>query len=98
VKQLAPNFWRIIGNYGFMEKADIVSLLNQAEKFGCTVNLSDITYYVGHETIMHCPDGTGLPLWQEKIFAFLQHNSVQVHEYLNLPRESVVEIGRQIEI
>jgi len=57
-----------------------------------------VTYYVGHETIRHCASGTGLPLWQEKIYAFLQRNSAQIHEYLNLPYESVVEIGRQVEI
>jgi KUP system potassium uptake protein len=97
-ERLAPDFWRLIASYGFMEKPDIPSLLQQAKKRGCDLDLSDVTYYVGHETIMHCPDGTGLPLWQEMIYAFLQRNSAQIHEYLNLPHESVIEIGRQIEI
>jgi KUP system potassium uptake protein len=98
IVELAPDFWRLIAHYGFMEKPDIPLLLQEAVKEGCNLDLRDITYYVGHETILHCPDGTGLPLWQEKIFAFLQRNSTQIHEYLNLPPESVVEIGRQIEI
>jgi len=95
---VAPDFWRLIGSYGFMDKPDIPALLRQAKKSGSNLDLSDVTYYVGHETILHCPDGTGLPLWQEKIYAFLQRNSAQIHDYLNLPRESVVEIGKQIEV
>lgn len=98
IECLAPNFWRIIGHYGFMEKSDIPKLLKQASNQGCSLDLNDTTYYVGHETILHCPDGTGLPIWQEKIFAFLQRNSAQIDEFLNLPSESVIEIGRQIEI
>ena len=98
IERLAPNFWRIIAHYGFMEKPNIPSVLFQAAKKGCHLDLSDVTYYVGHETILHCSDGTGLPLWQEKIFALLQRNSAQIHEFLNLPTGSVVEIGRQVEI
>ena len=98
IQCLAPNFWRLVAYYGFMEKPDVRSLLLEAKDKGCVLDLSDLTYYVGHETILHCANGTGLPLWQEKIFAFLQRNSSQIHEFLNLPRESVVEIGRQIEI
>jgi len=98
IHSLAPNFWRLIGNYGFMEKPDVPKLLQQAKKQGCPLDLNDVTYYVAHETILHCPNGTGLPLWQEKIYAFLQRNSSEIPEYLNLPRESIVEIGREIEI
>ncbi len=98
VEQLAPEFWRLIGSYGYMESPNIPALLQHASQRGCKLDLSDITYYVGHETIRHCPDGSGLPLWQEKIYAFLQRNSAQIHEYLSLPYESVVEIGRQVEI
>jgi KUP system potassium uptake protein len=95
---VAPNFWRLIGHYGFMEKPVIPELLKEASQRGCLVDLCDVTYYVGHETILHCTNGSGLPLWQEKIFALMQRNSAQIHGYLSLPHDSVVEIGRQIEI
>jgi len=98
IETLAPNFWRLVANYGFMEKLDIPLLLREVQKKGCEIDLKDITYYVGRETILHCSKNTGLPLWQEKIFAFLQRNSTHIHEYLNLPLKSVVEIGREIEI
>jgi len=97
-EKIAPDFWRLIGTYGFMEKPDIPKLLQQARAAGCELDLSDVTYYVGHETVIHCPDGKGLPLWQEKIYALLQRNSAKITDYLHLPSDSVVEIGRQIEV
>jgi len=98
IQLLAPNFWRITAHYGFMDKADIPEILRQAKKLGCDLDLGDVTYYVSHETIMHRPDGTGLPAWQVGLYAFMQRNSVQISEYLSLPREAVVELSRQIEI
>ena len=98
VEPLAPNFWRVIAQYGFMEKPDIPALVKQAKTLVPELDLRDVTYYVGHETILHCPDGTGLPIWREKLYAFMQRNSAQIGEYFRLPPAAVVEIGRQIEI
>jgi len=98
VEPLAPNFWRAIAHYGFMEKPDIPALVTHAKTLVPDLDLRDVTYYVGHETILHCPDGTGLPVWREKLYAFMQRNSAQIGEYFRLPPAAVVEIGRQVEI
>jgi len=97
-KEIAPNFWRAIACYGFMERPDIPQLLTQAHNEGCEVDLKDLTYYVGHETIVPREDHKGLPLWVESIFAFMGRNSVHVSDYFHLPQDAVVEIGRQISI
>jgi KUP system potassium uptake protein len=34
--------------------------------------------------------------WLERLFAFMQRNSVHVGDFLHLPPEAVVEIGRQV--
>ena len=98
IEELAPDFWRVIGQYGFMEKPDIPALLQQARARQGRFDLTDVVYYIGRETILPSPDGTGLPLWQADLYALLQRNAAQIQKYLSLPRESVVEIGRQIEI
>jgi KUP system potassium uptake protein len=98
IETLDTGFWRVTAAYGFMEKADIPELLRRAKKGGCDIELADVTYYVGHETILPCADGTGLPRWQTGLYAFMQRNATQVSEYLNLPRDAVVELNRQIEI
>jgi KUP system potassium uptake protein len=96
--EIAPQFWRASARYGFMERPDIPALLRQAQVNGCGIDLSDVTYYVGHETILRKDDGNALPRWIEIIYAFMQRNSVHVSDYLRLPSESLVEIGRQISI
>jgi KUP system potassium uptake protein len=98
VTNLAPGFWRLVARYGFMEKPDIPTLLRQATIQGCDLNLGDVVYYIGHETIMRRRNGTGMPLWQEKLYAILRRNSTQMDAYLLLPQDSVVEIGRLVEI
>ena len=98
VKLVAPNLWRIVAHFGFMEKPDIPKLLYQAQPLGCTLDLCDVTYYVGHETILHCTTGTGMPLWKEKLYAFMRSNSGQLTEHFYLPYDRVVEIGHRIVI
>jgi KUP system potassium uptake protein len=97
-KEIAPNFWRACARYGFMERPDIPVLLQQAHAHGCAVSLDDVTYYVGHETIVHREDRKGLPLWLERLFAFMQRNSVHASDFFRLPPDAVVEIGRQVSI
>jgi KUP system potassium uptake protein len=98
VTPAAPNFWRAIAHYGFMERPDIPRLLAQLQDYGCTIDLADVTYFVGHETVTRREDGRGLPRWQEALFAAMERNAAHVTDYYNLPGEQVVEIGRQISI
>ncbi len=98
VKEVAPNFWRAEARYGFMERPNIPEVLLASKSHGCTVNLSDVTYYVGHETVVAREDGRGLPAWQETLFAMMQRDAVHVSDFFNLPSDQVVEIGRQISI
>jgi len=65
---------------------------------GCALDLKDITYYIGHETIVLRTDKKGLPKPVVALFAFMQRNALHVSDYFLLPQESVVEIGRHIGI
>jgi hypothetical protein len=70
----------------------------EAQQRGCEVKLDDVTYYVGHESILHRQRGAALPRWQEALFAAMVRNAAHVTDYFRLPSEQVVEIGRQISI
>jgi KUP system potassium uptake protein len=94
----APEFWRVVVRYGFMERPDIPRLLVQLKQYGCAIDLADVTYFVGHETVIRRQDGLGLPRWEETLFAAMERNASHVTEYFNLPADDVVEIGRQIAI
>lgn len=98
VTPLAPNFWRATAHYGFMERPNIPALLSQARDRGCTLDLDDVTYYVGHETVIGREDRKGLPAWEESLFAAMERNAVHVTDFFRLPTDGVVEIGRQIAI
>ena len=98
VSEIAPNFWRAEARYGFLERPDIPELLRQAHERGCTIDLSDVTYYVGHETVLPAENDKLLPHWVEALFALMQRNSTHLTDYFKLPIEQVVEIGREVSI
>jgi KUP system potassium uptake protein len=98
IEEVAPNFWRAEAHFGFMERPHIPELLAASKSLGCTVDLADVTYYVGHETVIGRDDGMGMPGWQEGIFAAMERNAVHVSDFFSLPSDQVVEIGRQIAI
>ena len=97
-EDIAPNFWRACARFGFMERPDIPAVLREAHALGCSISLDDVTYYVGHETIVHSEGPRALPRWLESMFAFMQRNSVHVSDFFRLPPNAVVEIGRQISV
>lgn len=98
VTEIGPNFLRATARYGFMERPDIPAVLKQALARGCRIKIDDIVYYVGHETVFPREDGKGMPRWEEAIFAAMQRNAIHVQDFLRLPSDGVVEIGRQIAI
>ncbi len=98
IKRVAPNFWRGVAKHGFMEHADIPALLETADHQGCTIDLSDVTFYVGHASITRAEAGDRLPWWLEGPYAFMERNSRHGAELLRLPPERTVEIGREVAI
>ncbi|MBV9565027.1 MAG: potassium transporter Kup [Bradyrhizobium sp.] len=98
LEEVAPNVWRAEARFGFMERPHIPELLTTSKSLGCTVDLADVTYYVGHETVIRREDGTGLPGWQERLFALMERNAQHVSDFFSLPIDQVVEIGRQVAI
>jgi KUP system potassium uptake protein len=98
LKEVSPNVWRAEARFGFMERPHIPELLAASKALGCTADLADVTYYVGHETVIGREDGKGLPAWQERLFALMERNSVHVSDFFSLPQDRVVEIGRQVAI
>lgn len=94
--QLAPDFWRASARYGFMERPDIPKLL-QGHQLppGYRLALRKATYYLGHEIILPKEGGKWLN-WQMVLFSALVRNSTHVTDVYRLPRDQVVEIGRQV--
>ena len=96
VEELAPDFWRVVTHYGFMQRVDCTQLLKRVQAKIPQLDIDDLTYFVGLETIVARTDGKGLPRWQEMLFAFMERNAAHVTDYFRLPANQVVELGRQI--
>ena len=97
LQSLLPGFWRVTASYGFMEEPNLPALLRHIKEMGCDINIGDATYYVGHETIIRA-DGSCLSPWKFRLYAFMHRNAEEFSRYLKLPRDAVVELGRQVEI
>jgi KUP system potassium uptake protein len=98
VREIAPRIWRVHAHFGFMEQPDLPALLQRAHDRGYPVDPSNVTYFIGRETVVPREDGKGLPRLAESTFSFLLRNSSEAIEYFRLPRDVVVEIGRQFAI
>jgi len=98
LEEVAHNFWRAEARFGFMERPHIPQLLAQSKSLGCAIDIADVTYYVGHETVIRREDGMGLTGWQERLFATMERNALHVSDFFSLPHDQVVEIGRQVAI
>jgi len=98
VREIAPRMWRVHAHFGFMEQPDLPALLQRAHDRGYPVDPANVTYFIGRETVVPREDGKGLPRLVESTFSFLLRNSSEAIEYFRLPRDMVVEIGRQFAI
>jgi len=83
--------------YGFMEDPHVPQALAAARALGLTIDLDDITYFLGRETLL-VTGRRGMARWRERVFVVMTRNSVRATAFFRLPAERVVELGVQVEI
>ena len=100
VIEVIPGITRVILHYGFMQYPTIYEGLVLACQQGKLpgIDLTDITYYIGRETIIPSEDIPGMWVWRETVFAFLQRNAERSAAFFGVPTKQVVEFGTEIEI
>ena len=98
LERIDDRFWRAEARRGFMERPAIQAILAECKEKGAEIDLNDVTYYVGHETVIPRENGRGMARWQEVLFAAMGRNAERISDYLDLPSDQVVEIGREVEI
>src|SRR5467141_870928 len=99
IVEIIPGITRVILHYGFMQYPTIYEGLILACKQGKLpgIDLSDITYYIGRETIIPREDIPGMWVWRESLFAFLQRNAERTATLFGVPTKQAVEFGTEIE-
>jgi KUP system potassium uptake protein len=100
VIEVIEGITRVILHYGFMQYPTIFEGLQLACRQGKLpgIDLTNITYYIGRETIIPSPDVPGMWVWRETVFAFLQRNAERSAAFFGVPPRQVVEFGTEIEI
>lgn len=97
IETLAPQFYRIIAYYGFMEIPKIKHILEACRERGISFAIQDTAFVLGRETIL----ATGSPtmsMWREQIFAFMARNAERPTAFFKIPPNQVIEVGIQVEI
>jgi KUP system potassium uptake protein len=97
IESLGHDCWQVIIHYGFKNDPDIPKALQQIKGRGCELNNMTTSYFLSRDTVVPTL-GEGMAPWREKLFASMHHNASGAASFLNLPSNSVVELGSKIEI
>lgn len=98
IRPVDANFTIIVLTYGFMESPDVPRDLGlEAVSHKKTLNPAKTSYFIGRNTIKPAAD-QGMPLWQDRIFMFLQRNASDPTDFLRIPPGKVLELGEQVTV
>jgi len=97
IESLGHNCWQIVLNYGFKNDPDVPKALEQIKGRGCEFEPMSTSYFLSRDSIVPTV-GSGMSIWREKLFAQMHRNASAAADFLNLPNNSVVEMGSKIEI
>ncbi len=96
VEPLDKGFVQMTLHFGFAEAPEVPAAL-EAHQAEFPVNIAETSFFLGRET----PVGTvrpELPVWREKLYAFLGRNAVSASDYFQIPPKRVIELGTQVEL
>jgi KUP system potassium uptake protein len=97
-EQIAAGIWHVAIRFGFVEIPDLCAALHEIPDLDPSIDLENAIYFVAHDQVVRKSANSLLPRWRAPLFAFLYRNAVKAVDRFNLPSQSVVEVGRQIEV
>jgi len=93
---LGHGFWRIVMRFGFAEEPDVPLSLVKGT-CGMSFDMMDTTFFSSRETLV-AAEKIGMPLWRDKIFAFMARNASSATDFFRIPGNRLVELGTKVEI
>jgi KUP system potassium uptake protein len=97
LEQLGGSFWKLRLRFGFAEDANVPRALFSCAQSGLDFEIMDTTFFLSRETLIPSAE-KGMPLWQDKLFAFMARNATSATQFFNIPTNRLVELGAQVEI
>ncbi len=98
VTRIADDVERVVLHFGFMEDFDIPAGLRAADVRLSEAELAEMSYYIGHETVIADPRVPGMAPWRESLFVSMQRNTAHTGSSFGLPTDQLVEIGTEVRI
>ena len=95
--KVAPGVFQVQLTYGFMEDPDVPAALASIEQRGLEFDPDDVTYFLGHESIV-AGKAPGMNPLAEHLFVLLNRGADSASRFFNLPPEKVFEVGSHVEI
>jgi KUP system potassium uptake protein len=96
-KDMGNGFYRVVLRYGFLEETDVPAALKQVDMCGEPFEMMKTSFFLSRQTLL--PSARpGMPIWREKLFAWMLRNAAGAMEFFRLPTNRVVELGSQVEI
>jgi KUP system potassium uptake protein len=97
IHELAPDFFRIMAHFGFMEEPNVPAILRYAERDGLEYKPMETTFFLGRETLV-MSRSRGMNYWRKLLFALLSRNAQQATLHYGIPPNRAIEIGAQVEM
>jgi KUP system potassium uptake protein len=97
IESLGHDCWQVVVNYGFKNDPDLPKALLHMRGRGCDLDPMTTSYFLSRDTVVPSI-GSGMAQWREKLFAQMHLKASGAADFLNLPSNSVVELGSKIEI
>jgi KUP system potassium uptake protein len=97
ITALGHEFYRLVVRFGFAEDPNIPLALGSCEAKGLGFDMMDTTFFLSRETIV-ATDRPGMPLWRDKMFAYLARNASSATTFFRIPGNRLIELGTQVEI
>ncbi|MDB5774800.1 MAG: trkD [Herbaspirillum sp.] len=98
LRELGGNIYLLRAAFGFKEAPDVNVVLALAEQqFNMQFELMDTSFFIARDTVVPTKLA-GMPMWRERIFAWMHQNGAKPSDFFHIPANRVVELGTKIEI
>jgi KUP system potassium uptake protein len=97
VTKVARGVFQVLLCYGFMEEPDVPAALAAIKVRGLDFDPTDVTYFVGRESII-AGKAPGMHPLAEHLFVLLNRGADSASRFFNLPLDQVFEVGSRVEI
>jgi KUP system potassium uptake protein len=98
VRRLGHGFYHITVRLGFMQRPDVPLTLENCALLGFDADLSDVHYFIGHESVIRRTEGSKMGAVSFAVFAFLSKIASRAPDFFRIPQDRLSEVGFRVEI